>query len=76
MTKPTAFLHTGESAPRAAWDFEVTDALVEIIGKTLNIDFGKIDKEEFKEGLEIEKEHGTKYGPQFNLCIARFYGVF
>lgn len=67
MIKPVAFLHTGESTKREVWDFEVTDALVEIIGKTLGIDFTKIDKEEFKAGLEIEKEHGSKYGPQFNL---------
>lgn len=36
------------------------------IGKALGIDFNKIDLEQFRMGLEVELEHGTKF-PQANV---------
>lgn len=36
------------------------------IGKTIGIDFNKIDLEQFRMGLEVELEHGTKF-PQANV---------
>lgn len=36
------------------------------IGKKIGIDFNKIDIEQFRKGLEVEMEHGTKF-PQANV---------
>ena len=36
------------------------------IGNTLGIDFNKIDLEQFRMGLEVELEHGTRF-PQANV---------
>lgn len=36
------------------------------IGKAIGIDFNRIDLEQFRKGLEVELEHGTKY-PQANV---------
>lgn len=36
------------------------------IGKTIGIDFNKIDPEQFRMGLEVELEHGTRF-PQANV---------
>jgi hypothetical protein len=57
MTKPESFLHTGQ---KPSWDFEINDELIDKVAKDIGIDFAKIDREQFKMGLEVEKEHGTK----------------
>ena len=36
------------------------------IGKKIGIDFNKIDLEQFRRGLEVELEHGTRF-PQANV---------
>ncbi|HOE56319.1 MAG TPA: hypothetical protein PLL98_03885 [Bacillota bacterium] len=36
------------------------------IGKAIGIDFNKIDLEQFRKGLEVELEHGTRF-PQANV---------
>lgn len=36
------------------------------IGKKIGIDFSKIDLEQFRMGLEVELEHGTRF-PQANV---------
>lgn len=36
------------------------------IGKSIGIDFNKIDLEQFRKGLEVELEHGTRF-PQANV---------
>jgi len=37
--------------------FEVTDDIVEQVGKTLELDWEEVDKEQFKRGLQVEQEH-------------------
>lgn len=44
--------------------FTTEEALA--IGKKIGIDFNKIDLEQFRMGLEVEMEHGTKF-PQANV---------
>lgn len=36
------------------------------IGKAIGIDFDKVDLEQFRRGLEVELEHGTRF-PQANV---------
>lgn len=36
------------------------------IGKTIGVDFNKIDLEQFRMGLEVELEHGTRF-PKANV---------
>lgn len=52
--------------------FEVTDNLVDELGKKLGVDFEKVDRAEFKKGLEIEQEHVdvTKGDPEITAKIA------
>lgn len=37
------------------------------IGEQIGVDWKKIDIEQFRMGLDVELEHGTKYGKQTNV---------
>lgn len=43
--------------PPVGYKFDVTDEVVDSVGQSLGIDFEKIDRDQFKRGLEIEQEH-------------------
>lgn len=40
---------------------------IEEIGEAIGIDWRKIDKKEFKMGMEVELEHGKKFGRMTNV---------
>ena len=53
-----------------AGTFEVTDELVDNLGKELNIDFNVTSRDEFKRGLTVEQEHvGSIAGDVENLNV-------
>lgn len=37
------------------------------IGEEIGIDFGKIDVEQFRMGLGVELEHGSRFGDETNV---------
>jgi len=59
-----AFSDLRDKGPLGKKDFTTEEARE--IGNSLNVDWGKIDLEEFRKGLGIELEHGT-VNPRTNL---------
>lgn len=46
---------------------EITSKLAKSVGDDIGIDWKKIDLEEFRMGLKVELEHGSKFGDMTNV---------
>jgi len=46
---------------------KISDDLAKTVGDHLNIDWSVVDLQQFKQGLKVELEHGTKLGNKTNI---------
>lgn len=58
-----------EEKSREGWDFLVTEELLDSVAGEIGYEYDKYDREQFRRGIEQEKEHGSQYVAQGGQAV-------